>query len=217
MKKLLLLILLAGNFAIVYAQTSKGTWTMGLHNFSPVPIAGDGLGYNFFPPTNGFGISFGTSKDKIDGELQDDKIKSTQFGLSVNSHYFVADQLAVGLVGNYSSWSVNDDDFKSSASIFLVGPEVKYYFDAGTNMKWWLKGGASFGAINAKYDGEKDDPYSLSQFGGGAGISIFPVSAVSIDIGMGYNVLTVSNKNEFGEYKNINSGLAVDVGFGIFF
>jgi hypothetical protein len=217
MKKLLLLVLLAGSFTIAHAQTTKGTWMMGLHNFSPVPLAGDGLGYNFFPPTNGFGISFGSSKVKIDGEVQNDKINSTQFGLSVNSHYFIADQFALGLVGNYSSWSVNDEDYKTAASIFLVGPEVKYYFDAGTKAKLWLKTGASIGSISYKEDGDKDDPTSLSQFGGGAGISIFPVSAVSIDIGMSYNVLTMTDKSDFGEYKYINGGLAVDVGFGIFF
>lgn len=220
MKKLLLLMLLAGSFAIVQAQTAKGTWMMGLHNFSPGPVISDGQGYNLFPQTNALGISFGSIKEKIDGELTDDKQTNSQIGLSLNSLYFVADQFAIGLVGNFSTSSSNyesgfGDDYKSSSTLLLIGPEARYYFDAGTKTKIWIKGGAGFGSIASKYDGESSDPISLSQFGGGAGLSIFPFSTVSIDVGMGYNVLTLSEKDS--DYKNISSGLAMDVGFGIFF
>ena len=204
----------------INGQTTKGSWVIGLHNFSPVPLSTGGLPYNLFPQTNALGISFGTSKEKIDGEVQDDKDHTTVFGLSLNSHYFVADQLAIGLVGNISSSSSSyessyGDDYKSSASIFLVGPEVRYYFDSGAKTKIFLKGGASFGSVSSKYDGESSDPTKLSQFGGGAGLSIFPVSAVSIDFGLGYNILTASEKDS--EDKSINNGLSFDVGFGIFF
>ena len=224
MKNLFLLLIMVTFFGTIHGQTTKGTWVVGLHNFSPVPITFEGLPLNLFTQTSALGISFGSSKTKVDGELEDDKSNSTVFGLSLNSHYFVADQFAIGLVGNFSSGSVTEiysDDTKEkySATIFLLGPELRYYFDAGEMTKFWLKGGAAFGSSSSKYDGDSGNPGSLSQFGGGAGISIFPVSTVSIDIGLGYNVLTETHKSEFYDtkYTNIVSGLSFDVGFGIFF
>lgn len=222
MKNLFLLLITVSFLGTLNSQTTKGTWVIGLHNFSPVPLTSDGLGYNLFPQTNSLGISFGTTKEKIDGELQGDKQSNAVIGLSLNTHYFVADQFAIGLVGNFSSSSSTykvefGDEYKSSATIFLLGPEARYYFDSGTKTKIWLKGGAAFGSVSSKIDGESSDPINLSQFGGGAGLSIFPVSTVSIDIGLGYNVLTVSDKNSSSDYKSINSGMTLDVGFGIFF
>ncbi len=223
MKNLFLLSIMISLIGTVNSQTTKGTWVIGLHNFSPVPLSSDGSLYNLFPQSNALGISFGTRKDKIDGVLQDDKEITTVFGMSLNSHYFVANHFAMGLVGNFSSSRSTykadvGDEYKSSASIFLLGPEVRYYFDSGAKTEIWLRGGASLGSVSTKYDGESSDPINLSQFGGGAGISIFPVSSVSIDLGLGYTILTASSKNSFlGDYKSINSGLTFDVGFGIFF
>ncbi len=223
MKLFTFLLMLLPLFGVLNAQTTKGNFMVGFHNFSPVPLSSDGLAYNLFPPTNSFGISFGTSKVKVDGQLQDGKQNNTVFGLSINSLYFAEDQFAIGLTGSFSSGSTvykedGDEDDKSSSFIFLLGPELRYYFDAGTKTKFWLKGGASIGSVSSKYNGEGGDPTGLSQFGGGAGISIFPVPSVSIDFGLGYNVLTVTDKSDFGgDFKSINSGLAFDIGAGIFF
>jgi hypothetical protein len=224
MKNLVLLLCLLPLLEAVNAQTSKGSFVVGFHNFSPVPLPSDGLASNnLFPQTNAFGISFGTSKQKIDGELQDGKQNNSVFGLSLNSQYFVADQFAIGLTGSFSSGSTvykedGSDDDKSSSTIILIGPEMRYYFDAGAKTKFWLKGGAGFGSLSSKYNGDGGDPINLSQFGGGAGISLFPVSTVSIDFGLGYNVLTATDKDDsFGDTKYINSGLAFDIGVGIFF
>jgi hypothetical protein len=223
MKNFSLLCMLVVFQLTLHAQTSKGTFLIGFHNYSPGTITSDGTGYNLFPQTNGLGISFGSNKTKVDGELQDYKESTSYFGLSLNSHYFVADQFAIGLTGNFSSSSSTykeggQDDDKSSSFIFLVGPEMRYYFDAGTKTKIWIKGGAAVGSVSYKYNGESDDPTDLSQFGGGAGISIFPVPTVSIDFGLGYNVLNIKDGSDsFGEYKSINSSLAFDIGAGIFF
>ena len=222
MKNLLLFLLLVGSLTTIQAQTAKGTWMMGLHNFSAVPVVSDGVVTHLFPPTNSLGISFGKTKYKIEDEPQEDNTKNTVFGLSLNTHYFVADGLAVGLTGSFSSASsIYDefgDEYKYSANMLLVGPELRYYVDAGTNTKFWMKGGASFGSISAKDDVEKEDPISLSQFGGGAGISYFPVQSVSIDFGIGYNVLKVKSDDDFfGDTEITTSGLAIDIGFGIFF
>ena len=223
MKHFTFLLMLLPLLGVLNAQTTKGSYLIGFHNYSPGPISSFGTAYNLFPQTNGLGISFGTSKQKYDRELQDGKENSTVLGLSIKSHYFVADRFALGLVGNFSFGSSTFkepgfEDDKSSSTIFLLGPSLRYYFDTGAKTKFWLKGDASFGSISFKNNGESGDPYGLSQFGGGAGISIFPVSSVSIDFGLGYNVLTTSNElSSGGKSKSINSGLALDIGAGIFF
>ncbi len=223
MKQFTFLMMLLPLFGGLSAQTTKGTFVVGFHTYSPGPISGLGTAVNLFPQTNALGISFSTSKEKEDGELQEGKETNTVIGLSLNSQYFVADQFAIGLTGNFSSGSTtykheSFGDSKSSSTIMLVGPELRYYFDTGAKTKFWLKGGASFGSISSKYDGESSDPIGLSQFGGGAGISIFPVSTVSIDFGLGYNVLTITDKDEsFGDSQSIISGLAFDIGAGFFF
>jgi hypothetical protein len=205
-----------------FAQTTKGSFMIGFHNYSPGPVNSDGLGINLFPQTNGLGISFGTGKQKVNGEVSDEKEKTTLLGLSFNTHYFVADNFALGLVGSFSSSSLvykeeGEEDDKTSATLFLVGPEVRYYFDTGEKAKFWLKGGAAIGSVSSKYDGSTNDTNSLSQYGGGAGISLFPVSGVSIDFGLGYNVLNITDKSDFGEYKYINGSFVFDIGFGFFF
>lgn len=72
--------------------------------------------------SNSFGISFGTSKVKVNEQLQDGKQNNTVFGLSINSLYFAEDQFAIGLTGSFSSGSTvykedGDEDDKSSSVI----------------------------------------------------------------------------------------------------
>ena len=223
MKHLALVVILFSFVEMADAQTTKGSFVVGFHNFSPSPFASDGAVYNLFPQTNAFGISFGSSKNKLDGEELGGKESNIVVGLSLNTHYFVADHFAVGLIGNLSSASSTykedgEEDDKSSFTIFLVGPELRYYFDTGAKTKCWIKGGASIGSGSSSYNGEKDDPTNLTQYGGGAGISIFPVPSVSIDFGIGYNVIIATDKNDgFGDYKSISGGLALDIGAGFFF
>jgi len=222
MKKVLLFFALLAVVNVYFAQTTKGSFLIGFHNYSPGPIASDLAGINLFAQTNGLGISFGSSKEKYDGELEEGSQHSTVIGLSLNTLYFVENQFAIGLVGSFSTASVTDkypgtDDDKSSGTIFLVGPELRYYFDTGEKTKLWLKGGAAIGSISSKYNGESFDPLQLTQFGGGAGVSVFPVSSVSIDFGLGYHMLTITEDDSFGEYKTINGSLAFDIGFGFFF
>lgn len=223
MKHLALAVILFSFVEIANAQTTKGTFSVGFHNFSPGPLSSFDLGYNLFPQTNALGISFVTSKEEYDGEVQEEKQKSVLLGCSLNAQYFAANQFAIGLTANLSTGNsryIDDgvEDGKSSFTIVLVGPELRYYFDTGEKTKCWIKGGASLGTLSSRYEGESEEPISLSQFGGGAGISIFPVPSVSVDFGLGYGVFTLTEKdNTYGDYKSINSGLSIDIGAGFFF
>jgi hypothetical protein len=205
---------------IMNAQTSKGSFCIGFHNFSPGPLASYGTPYNLFPQTNAFGITFGTIKNKFNGTVSDNKETTSVIGLSLNSQYFVEDQIAVGLTASFSTATSiekgSGDDFKVSSTILLIGPEMRYYMETGEKARFWLKGVASFGSTAMKYDGEKSDPTNLFQYGVGAGISIFPVSSVAFDFGIGYNVLTATIKESTDVSKLISSGLTLDVGVSVF-
>lgn len=220
MKKFTFLLTALLFCGLLNAQTSKGNFVMGFHNFNPGPLASFGTPYNWFPQTNALGISFGSSKSKNDGNVSDYKVNNTVVGLSLNSHYFVDDNLGLGLTASFSSTSSVEkgtgDDSKTSSTILLIGPAIRYYFDTGEKSKFWLKGGTSFGSISSKYDGQKSDPTSISQFEGGAGISIFPVSAVSFDLGIGYSVLSGKAKEANKGTKAINSNLTFDIGVSVF-
>ena len=56
------------------------------------------------------------------------------------------------------------------------------------------------------------------RLGGGAAISLFPVPTLSTDFGLGYNVFTATDEdNAYGDYQDIDSGMTIDVGVGVFF
>jgi hypothetical protein len=145
-------------------------------------------------------------------------------GLSLNGHYFVANNLSVGLGGNFFTQTQKEDggEGKYTTTLLMGGPQLRYYINTGAKSKVWLKGMASFGSAKSKYDGEwEEDPTKLSEFGGGIGLALFPNQHFCIDLGIGYNVFTVKNEYDFEEmpieYKEIYSGLVFDIGFGVFF
>jgi opacity protein-like surface antigen len=222
MKQLLsLLFLLAIGTVALQAQTEKGNFALGLHNFSPGGVTGSS---SILSPASSLGIAFGKSKSKAnDGDFED-QFKYSVIGLNLSGHYFVINGLSVGLVANVfgeTQKELDDDKDKYQTSIFLAGPELRYYAPIGGKSKFWVKGSGAVGKATNKVNGEKDDdPTKLTQFGGGAGLAFFPNSHISLDLGLGYNVFVSKNESTFGtvtnEYTDVYSGLAFDLGFTIF-
>ena len=225
MKKLFILLFLLVIELNIQAQTTKGTFAIGLHNFNPTSFFGGNVFSNLLPQTNGLGIGFGTLKEKYNDVEEEGQTKYVVLGLSVNGQYFVANNLSLGLVGNFSNGSStykldDEEGDKSGYTITLVGPEVRYYLPAGEKTKVWFKGAASVGSVHTRFDGDSDEPTNLSQYGGGVGLSVFPTPSISIDIGMMYNKSIVKETFEFidtTEYQQTGKGLAFDIGFGYFF
>lgn len=206
-----LLLLFAAN--ALQAQTEKGRFMLSLHNFSPL-ISESTL----LAPTNSFGLAFGNIKDEDD--LGESESSFTSFGLQGSGHYFVIDNLSVGLnLGFFSQTVKDEDDDESNLSTFMAGPELRYYFPVGSNGAVYVRGGASFGNFQLKFNGESDgDPTSLSQYGGGAGYSVFFGNAASLNLGLGYGANVAKYESDFfGESTTTTSGLTIDLGFSIFF
>jgi hypothetical protein len=201
----------------VNAQTNQGSWMFGLHNFASFsPTSGSGIA-----PTNALGVGFGSYKLETDGE-EAGKLNYANFGFSGNAHYFIVDNLSAGLLLNFSTQKVTEDGGSNdiSASLFLAGPELRYFIDAGSKAKVWIGGSGAFGASQYDY-GDSDNSVSLARFGGGAGIAIFPNEHFSIDLGLGYNgFISKDTVDDFSgnsvEEKETTSGLSLDIGFSIF-
>lgn len=222
MKQLLsLLFLLAISTVALQAQTEKGKFALGLHNFSPGGVTGSS---SILSPASSLGIAFGKTKSKInDGDFED-QFKYSVIGLNLSGHYFVINNLSLGLVANVfgqTQKEVGGDEDEYKSTILLAGPELRYYAPVGGKSKFWVKGGGAIGKVTSKVNGEKDDdPTKLTQFGGGAGLAFFPNSHISLDLGLGYNVFVSKNESTFGtitnKYTDVYSGLAFDLGFTIF-
>lgn len=212
-------LLLAGAFAL-QAQTEKGTFSLGLNNFSSIGLLGEGAG--LLAPTNGLGIGFGSVKSKVDGQTRDEKPKYTSVGLSFDGHYFLIDNLSIGAGANVFTQTVKEGDNKATFTLLMAGPRVRYFIPTGEKSKVFIRGGASFGSAKSKFEGEEEDePTKLMEFGGGAGLAFFPNPNVSINIGVGYSAFMTKDEYTFlgttTEQIDTYSGLVLDVGFGLFF
>jgi opacity protein-like surface antigen len=223
MKKIQLLPLLFAmvTVAALQAQTTKGTIALGLHNFSPQVLETGGL----LAPSNALGIAFTTVKSEIDGEESDEKIKNTTIGFSGSAHYFLIDNLSAGINLNFftqtSKLDGGQDDDEATLTLFMAGPELRYYIPASEKMKVFVNAGAAFGSAKSKFNGEEeDDPTKLSRFGGSAGLAFFPNQHVSIDLGLGYGAFITKDTFNFGgddiESKDTYSGVTFEVGFTVF-
>lgn len=214
-------LFLLGLVAGLQAQTTQGTFALGLHNFSPTLSEA-----TLLAPTNSLGISFSKSKSEIDGRESDGEVSITNLGLNASVHYFFVNNFSGGLNLSVFNQSAkfddgSGDDDKEKLTLFMAGPELRYYFNTGAKTKVYLRGGASFGSAKAEFDGEEeDDPTKLSQFGGGAALAFFPSSAFSIDFGLGYNVFQTKDEIDFGtgpvDAVDTTSGVTFDIGFSIY-
>ncbi len=202
---------------LLQAQTTKGTFMMGLHSFSPTLFEGSSV----VAPTNALGISFGTYRSADN----DSKSSYTNIGLSSSAHYFLVDNFSAGINLNFFRQTVKEkggsNPDKFITTVFLAGPELRYYLPAGVKTKIWLGGNSAWGSTQVKWRTE-GEPTKLHSLGGGAGLAIFPSEHFSIDLGLGYNATTAREKyqginGETINSKNTASGVTFDVGFSVFF
>lgn len=224
MKKITLFSLLFTSAFLVQAQTEKGNFAIGLHTFDPSGVLGASQA---LAPTNGLGVSFGTSKQKRNGVLDEDETKNSSVGLNFNGQYFVIDNLAVGAGVNLFTQTQKMKDAgveeKFTFTLLMAGPQARYYFNVAPKAKVWVGGNAMFGSAKSKFSGEEEEeePTKISQFGGGAGVAFFPNQHFSIDLGLNYLNFKAKSESTFlgttTKFEDTFSGVALDLGFTAFF
>ena len=201
------------------AQTEKGSFSAGLHTFSPSGLNVDGLPLNLFGRGTGFGLAIGTTKTKVDGKVVGDTENLYTLGLNLSGHYFIVDNLSVGVGGSFFSgftayYNSGTENERFAATIILGGPEMRYYVGKGkTRIRF--TGSTALGVLHSWENKERDsDPIHLAQFALGAGVSYFLTPNLSFDFGADANVF----KLKFAEnHIGINQNLALDLGFGLYF
>ncbi len=204
------------------AQTNKGTFALGLHNFSPSGILSN---TTLLSPTNALGVGFGTNTSKSSRTPSEEyKTKFSYMGINANAHYFVIDNLSVGLGMNLFNQSEKEDnndpdDDEYNITLFMAGPELRYYINATPKSKVYIRGFAAFGSASQEEDDDKD---KLNQFGGNVGMAYFPNQHFSVDFGLGYNIFNSKSEGEdFNgnviEYTYTSNSFVLDLGFTVFF
>lgn len=205
------------------AQTTQGSVSLGLHNFSPLFSETGGL----LAPSNALGIAITTSKSEQDGVKDPLETKNTTIGLSASAHYFLINNLSAGLnlslLNQKAKTTGGLEDYEQTVTIFMAGPELRYFISAGDKSKIRINAETAFGTSKAEYNGDSsNDANNLSRFSGGAGFVFFPNEHMSIDLGVGYGAFIVKSEytnilDEKVKSKDTNNGVTLDVGFSVYF
>jgi hypothetical protein len=205
---LLLALCLAG---VVSAQTERGRFMLNLHSYAPSLAQSPTL----FAPTNSLGFGSGTYSEKLG--TNEYQIKYTNIGFNTSAHYFILDNLSVGAQVNLFNQKLDPDGLDAiTNSLMALGPELRYYFPMGANAKIYLRGGAAFGNLKSTNLLNEQISGKLNQFGGGAGLAIFPSRAFSVNLGLGYQGQNIQYEKN-SKLENNSGGVGFDVGFSVFF
>lgn len=173
MKKLVFALGMIACFFTAQAQTEQGGWLVGANS----------------------NLSFtSTSADGIDDN-------QSNFNLSVQGGYFLADNLAAGLRLGFFSSKLGDNKSTSTS----IGPFARYY----VNGEFFF--GASFVAVSSKLDNGVDDfTTNFTQLAFEAGYPIWIVDNVAIEPSLIYGINSgddIINTRTFG----------VNIGFALYF
>ncbi len=164
-------------------------------------------------------LSFMNSKWKTD-DNNGDAGKTTKLELTPQIGFFVSDGLAFGVELPISYTKEEDElhDEYSTTSLAFV-PFLRYYFGSGI-LKPYVHGGLGFGALSMKYEPDFGSTESMSAgmflFEMGGGLNYFIKDNVALDFGLGYAyALAKPNENNNVNYKNITSGLGIEIGITV--
>ena len=209
-KLFLLLIFLLGGLS-VSAQTEKGKW--------------------FVSGLNILSFQAGTMKYTSDYESYNSKSNITQFyygpsflygGMNlVNSptiNYGIIDKLSAGIFMNINFQSEKDeDDNKSSSTVFVIGPTVRYYFMDEKKFLPFAEGKAGFGSYSDKYGDNDASKSGLFSWYVGAGGTYFFKPKIGVDFTLGYGSMNAKDKdsedNEKSTISVVNIGVGMLIGF----
>ena len=138
---------------------------------------------------------------------------------------FVANNLAVGLEIPYSfNKEIEGENSYATSSISIV-PFVRYYFGTA-KIKPYLHGaiGPGWGRSKVELNENLDPNFSFedkrntnlfaTEIGGG--IAVFVNQYISIDLGLGYNSVSASDKSSNNDRKDIISGFGSNIGVVVY-
>lgn len=156
------------------------------------------------------GLNFSSVNSKIKSpDLSIDAGKSSEFELSPQVGFFVADGFVLGFQIPVTISKQSDDNSEYSNSMVAFAPMARYYLGK-TNIKPYLQGSIGFGSMTVKVFSEKSS-VGITLYHLGGGLGIFLNKYVSLDLGLGYNSTESKNK-ENSDVKSVSSGISANAG-----
>lgn len=165
------------------------------------PYRGKNSDENFTTATSkGSVVLSGSSNLSFSSVSPDEGDSENQFVIKTSFGNFVTDNFAVGATLNYEDYE--------SASSFLLGPTLRYYFGT-SNIKPFIQGEYLFG--NIKYDDyyDDDEKFDVNAFAIGGGAAFFLNQHISIDLSISYNTMSIEDDD--------SNGIAIDAGISVYF
>lgn len=213
MKKITLLavVLTVVSCGLLKAQTNKGRILIGVTSSLSLTGTGSDL----------MTLGFSTMKVKSDavGYEEPEPDRTVSLNLLPKIGYFVMDNLAIGLEVNraFSATTSGSDTYVQT--ITSSGPFVRYYVPTEKVLPYFEVSG-SLGSSENKVESDLWDGYHtesrLLTFGGGFGIAAPLGDKVTFDALLGYNTITVKDKEDNDDnVRTVIGTLGVKLGFTI--
>ena len=196
MKKSILLLLLIVSSFTIFAQTEKGN----------IELSG------------GAGFQFISSHLKyVNDGVTTGEATTNSFSFLPSIGYFVIDNLAIGLAGNFTSSSTKEegDADKSISTSILIIPTAIYYVPMDGKIRPIIQIGAGLTSMSQKYGSEKSSASGLA-INFGAGIASFIKDNISINFGLSYTLATLTDKDD-NKSKLKEGNFGTNIGFSIYF
>lgn len=163
-------------------------------------------GKYFIAGYSNLGIDIGKNKQKFDGTTTEN-YKYSEFFLTPEAGYFVADNLMVGLFMDFDfeHYSYDDGDSKENYTTFIIGPDVRYYFLKLDKFNPYaaVRFGVGVNKYKAKYSSGSDDESKRNFFTTriGAGGTYFINDQLGLDLFAGYDYDKWTTKVDEEDYK----------------
>ncbi|WP_010665590.1 outer membrane beta-barrel protein [Marinilabilia salmonicolor] len=145
------------------------------------------------------------------------------FNFKSSVAYFIYDGLALGLSMNYETLKYDYEDSEEKESTFMIDPGLVYYFGS-TNIKPYIFVEYMFGTSKTEQkEGSSTNDFKLDMNGWamGAGIAFFLNEHLSLDLGMGYSIISAEPESDNIDpdigIEMIAKGFVLDGGISVYF
>lgn len=178
----------------------------------------------FFSGATSFSINSGSldQEIKMGPNTQLTEIgKTFTIDFSPKAGIMLLDKLGAGLGLNYSLFrqkfinrdanGIKTSEDVETTSTVVVGPFIRYYFQQGDNYGIYFNGEILAGSATIKTE-TQDDSNGIFQFGAGIGGQFFLNQNLAIEANLGYS----RNTQNTEIVKNVNTGIALQIGFTFF-
>lgn len=185
---------LIGLTVVANAQTEKGNFIIGASS----------------------SLDFTSSSIKLENDLTStDSGNMTTFEFTPGAGYFIANNLAFGIMLSLESSSEKEDGDKYTETTTALFPFALLYFGK-SNVKPFVQ--AAFGPGWQKSGYEEKETQNITGYQLGGGLAVFVNQHVSLDFSLGYASASAKIKDGYNvDWKVISKGIGGNVGFSIVF